>query len=70
MARTDRGPDIANPPTGSALILPDRAEHNLGFSHALVHFLVFSGLESGVDITSVARSVQGFVFCIQGHSYL
>ena len=28
---TDRGPAIANPPTGSALILPNRAEHNLGF---------------------------------------
>ena len=33
-------------------------------------YLVFSGLESGVDITSVVRSVQGFIFCIQGHSYL
>ena len=36
---TDRGPAIANPPTGSALILPNRAEHNLGFSHALLRFL-------------------------------
>ncbi len=28
-------------------------------------FLVFSGLESGVDITSVARSVQGFFFAFK-----